>query len=271
MGVTSRSLKTEARMSREAWGRSMDASDLARAVPGHDPRKCRSIQAKTMQEELKLAIGVMDKRIRHFADRRTERRRANANNDNNQKGTGSGQKPTCYECGVQGHFKRDMSNAYNTTRGNKLAMGMLQPGVCGRACGDKPRLNVSEGRSLYMTLLASVLFDTATRDTRLVAIISLHQTTQELHAKGCPVFWPTVNQSRRRKSKKKRLEGVPIVWDFPDVFPEDLPGLPPTRQVEFQIDLIPGAAPVARAPYRLAPFEIEKSVENEKNYLTRDL
>ncbi|GKG07777.1 hypothetical protein Tco_0330746, partial [Tanacetum coccineum] len=37
--------------------------------------------------------------------------------------------------------------------------------------------------------------------------------------------------------------------DFPDVFPEDLPGLPPTRQVEFQIDLIPGAAPVARAPY----------------------
>ncbi|GKG54860.1 hypothetical protein Tco_0562847, partial [Tanacetum coccineum] len=38
--------------------------------------------------------------------------------------------------------------------------------------------------------------------------------------------------------------------DFPKVFPEDLPGLPPTRQVEFQIDLIPGAEPVARAPYR---------------------
>ncbi|GJT15601.1 putative reverse transcriptase domain-containing protein [Tanacetum coccineum] len=41
------------------------------------------------------------------------------------------------------------------------------------------------------------------------------------------------------KSKKKRLEDVPIVRDFPEVFPEDLPGLPPTRQVEFQIDLIP--------------------------------
>ncbi|GJV87035.1 putative reverse transcriptase domain-containing protein, partial [Tanacetum coccineum] len=40
---------------------------------------------------------------------------------------------------------------------------------------------------------------------------------------------------------------------FPEVFPEDLPGLPPVRQVEFQIDLIPGAALVARAPYRLAP------------------
>ncbi|GJW95737.1 putative reverse transcriptase domain-containing protein [Tanacetum coccineum] len=42
------------------------------------------------------------------------------------------------------------------------------------------------------------------------------------------------------------------------VFPEDLPGLPPVRQVEFQIDLIPGAAPVARAPYRLAPLEIQE-------------
>ncbi|GKF68632.1 hypothetical protein Tco_0198311, partial [Tanacetum coccineum] len=52
------------------------------------------------------------------------------------------------------------------------------------------------------------------------------------------------------KSEKKRLENVPIVQDFPKVFPKDLPGLPPTRQVEFQIDLVPGAAPVARAPIR---------------------
>ncbi|GKG45481.1 hypothetical protein Tco_0495559 [Tanacetum coccineum] len=49
------------------------------------------------------------------------------------------------------------------------------------------------------------------------------------------------------KSKEKRLEDVPIVQDFNEVFPEDLPGLPLTRQVEFQIDLVPGAAPVARA------------------------
>ncbi|GKD83798.1 hypothetical protein Tco_1350637, partial [Tanacetum coccineum] len=50
----------------------------------------------------------------------------------------------------------------------------------------------------------------------------------------------------------------PIVREFPEVFPEDLPGLPPTRQVEFQIDLVPGAAPVARAPYRLAPAEMQE-------------
>ncbi|GJY10981.1 reverse transcriptase domain-containing protein, chloroplastic [Tanacetum coccineum] len=51
------------------------------------------------------------------------------------------------------------------------------------------------------------------------------------------------------KSKKKQLQDVPIVKNFHEVFPEDLPGLPHTRQVEFHIDLVPGAAPVARAPY----------------------
>nr|GEW13620.1 putative reverse transcriptase domain-containing protein [Tanacetum cinerariifolium] len=56
------------------------------------------------------------------------------------------------------------------------------------------------------------------------------------------------------KSEEKRLEDVPTVRDFSEVFPEDFPGLLPTRQVEFQIDLVSGAAPVARAPYRLAPF-----------------
>ncbi|GJW62846.1 reverse transcriptase domain-containing protein [Tanacetum coccineum] len=60
------------------------------------------------------------------------------------------------------------------------------------------------------------------------------------------------------KSKKKQLQDVPIVKNFPEVFPEDLPGLPPTRQVEFHIDLVPGAAPVARAPYRLAPSEMKE-------------
>nr|GFC22645.1 putative reverse transcriptase domain-containing protein [Tanacetum cinerariifolium] len=58
-------------------------------------------------------------------------------------------------------------------------------------------------------------------------------------------------------SEGKQLKDVPIVRYFPEVFPEDLPGLPPARPVEFQIDLIPRAAPVARAPYRLAPMCID--------------
>ncbi|GJW22360.1 putative reverse transcriptase domain-containing protein [Tanacetum coccineum] len=61
-----------------------------------------------------------------------------------------------------------------------------------------------------------------------------------------------------KKSDEKRLENIPVVREFLEVFPKDLPGLPPIRQVEFQIDLIPGAAPVARAPYRLAPSEMQE-------------
>ncbi|GJT46791.1 putative reverse transcriptase domain-containing protein [Tanacetum coccineum] len=63
---------------------------------------------------------------------------------------------------------------------------------------------------------------------------------------------------------ERRIEDVPVVKDFSEVFPEDLPGLPPTCQVEFHIELIPGAAPVARAPYCLAPAEMKKLAEQLK-------
>ncbi|KAJ9544562.1 hypothetical protein OSB04_024269 [Centaurea solstitialis] len=61
-----------------------------------------------------------------------------------------------------------------------------------------------------------------------------------------------------KKPEAKKLEDIPIVWDFPEVFLEEFPGLPPPWQVEFRIDLIPGAAPVATTPYRLAPAEMQE-------------
>ncbi|GJZ01968.1 putative reverse transcriptase domain-containing protein [Tanacetum coccineum] len=89
--------------------------------------------------------------------------------------------------------------------------------------------------------------------------------TQKYMEKGFPIFLAQVTTKETEdKSEKKRLEDVPTVQDFPEVFPEDLPGLPPTRQVEFQIDLVPGAAPVARAPYRLAPSELKELSEQLK-------
>nr|GEV16913.1 putative reverse transcriptase domain-containing protein [Tanacetum cinerariifolium] len=72
-------------------------------------------------------------------------------------------------------------------------------------------------------------------------------------------FWHTLEA--KDKSKGKRLEDVPIVRDFLEVFPEDLLGIPPARQVEFQIDLVLGAAPVARAPYQLAPSKMKELAE----------
>ncbi|GJY81453.1 putative reverse transcriptase domain-containing protein [Tanacetum coccineum] len=67
--------------------------------------------------------------------------------------------------------------------------------------------------------------------------------------KGCQVYLVQVTSKKNEdKSEEKRLEDVPIIQEFPEVFLEDLLGLPPARQVEFQIDLVPGAVLVARAP-----------------------
>nr|GEU39382.1 putative reverse transcriptase domain-containing protein [Tanacetum cinerariifolium] len=87
----------------------------------------------------------------------------------------------------------------------------------------------------------------------------------EYMLKGCPFFLENVTTKETEgKLEKKRLEDVLIVQDFPNVFPEDLPGLPLTRQVEFQIDLITGAAPIAQAPYRLAAYKMKELSEQMK-------
>ncbi|GJU65553.1 hypothetical protein Tco_1247388 [Tanacetum coccineum] len=74
-------------------------------------------------------------------------------------------------------------------------------------------------------------------------------------------------QVMEKENRKKKLEDIPVVKEFPDVFPKDLPGLPPICQVEFQIDLILGATPVTRTPYRLAPSDMQE-LSNQLQELT---
>ncbi|GJV49676.1 putative reverse transcriptase domain-containing protein [Tanacetum coccineum] len=91
-----------------------------------------------------------------------------------------------------------------------------------------------------------------------LSIISCSKT-QKYIKRGCPIFLAQVTKKETEdKSEEKRLEDVPIVRDFPEVFPQDFPGLPPMRQVKFQIDLVLGVAPVARAQYRLGPSELQE-------------
>ena len=61
-----------------------------------------------------------------------------------------------------------------------------------------------------------------------------------------------------RRQEGTRLEDIPIVKEFPDVFPDDISGLPPDREVEFTIDLIPGTEPISIPPYRMAPAELRE-------------
>lgn len=71
------------------------------------------------------------------------------------------------------------------------------------------------------------------------------------------------------KEGKKELKDIPVVCDYPNIFPDDLPGLPPERQVEFCIDLVPGAVLVARTPYRLAPSEMKEIMSQLQELLDK--
>ncbi|GJY87670.1 putative reverse transcriptase domain-containing protein [Tanacetum coccineum] len=86
---------------------------------------------------------------------------------------------------------------------------------------------------------------------KVISCIKAHKYIE----RGCHLFLAHIME---KKSKEKRMEDVLVIHDFPKVFPEELPGLPPPRQVEFRIDLVPGAAPVTRAPYILAPSEMKE-------------
>ncbi|GJS44070.1 putative reverse transcriptase domain-containing protein [Tanacetum coccineum] len=106
------------------------------------------------------------------------------------------------------------------------------------------------------------------RESRLTVISC--SKAQEYMAKGCQVFLAQISAKKEEdKSEGKQIKDVPIVRDFPKVFPEDLPGLPPARPVEFQIDLIPGAAPVARAPMCIDYRELNKLTVKNRYPLPR--
>ncbi|GAV81381.1 RVT_1 domain-containing protein/zf-CCHC domain-containing protein/rve domain-containing protein/RVP_2 domain-containing protein, partial [Cephalotus follicularis] len=86
-------------------------------------------------------------------------------------------------------------------------------------------------------------------------IISFIRPSRYLE-KGCEGFLAHVVD--KRKEKGKSLEEVPVVNGFSDVFPADLVSLPPRRSMEFVIDLVPGTAPISKAPYRMAPAELRE-------------
>ncbi|GKV40242.1 hypothetical protein SLEP1_g47911 [Rubroshorea leprosula] len=78
---------------------------------------------------------------------------------------------------------------------------------------------------------------------------------QKYLVNGCQGFLVSITDA---SSVTSRLKDILVVREFPDVFSEDLPGLPPNREVEFAIDLIPGTGPISKAPYRMAPVELKE-------------
>ena len=74
--------------------------------------------------------------------------------------------------------------------------------------------------------------------------------------KSPPLSYVPLKRVQNHKNDEKTVHDVPVVRDYPDVFPEELSGMPPDRDVEFIIDLLPGTGPIAKRPYRMSVDEL---------------
>lgn len=83
----------------------------------------------------------------------------------------------------------------------------------------------------------------------------LAMTAKRLLRKGCSGHLAHVSDTR---DNGLRMKDISVVQEFPDVFPEDLPGLPPHWEIEFTIELVPGTNPISQAPYRMTPAELRE-------------
>jgi hypothetical protein len=75
----------------------------------------------------------------------------------------------------------------------------------------------------------------------------------------------------KKSVARPTLDQVPVVCEYPDVFPEELPGMPPDRDIEFIIELVPGIAPIAQRPYRMNPQELEELKKQLADMLSKGL
>ncbi|GJZ45752.1 putative reverse transcriptase domain-containing protein, partial [Tanacetum coccineum] len=214
----------------------------------------KASKSKTMQEVIEFTTELMEDKTHAYAERQAERKRKyddlpqnnpNQQQQNRRQNTGQayaagngdrkpyeGSKPLCSKCNCH----HEAGPCPPRAPAKVYAVGNA---------GANPD-NVVAGTFLLNNRYAYILFDTgADRSFVSTAFSTLLDIIPNTLDHGYNVELADVK-------------------DFPDVFPEDLPGLPQTRQVEFQIDLVPGAAPVARAPYRLAPSEMKELSEQLK-------
>nr|GEV54808.1 hypothetical protein [Tanacetum cinerariifolium] len=234
----------------------------------------KSSKLRMLDETIELTNDLMDQKLRTYAERADNKRKTDDTSRNNHGhqqqpfkkqnvskvyniGMGErkpyeGSLPKCtkcqrhhnspctqksHKCNKVGHFARDCRSSGNANVANAQRDGKETPKGNGcfeyRALGhfkrDCPKLKNKNGE-------IGMLKD---------GFISCSKAQRYL-TNGCQTFMAQISAKKEDdKSKGKQLKDVPIVRDFLEVFPEDLPGLPPARPVEFQIDLIPGAAPVA--------------------------
>nr|GEZ33643.1 reverse transcriptase domain-containing protein [Tanacetum cinerariifolium] len=134
----------------------------------------------------------------------------------------------CYECGERGHKSRVCSKKADRRGGNVQ---------------ERDALIVSGKKEVHVPYKNKTLVVKSDSSVSRLKVISCIKARKYIEI-GSQLF---IAQVTENEPAKKQLQYVPVICNFPEVFPDDLPGLPPPRQVEFKIELIPGAAPVARS------------------------
>nr|GEU37524.1 reverse transcriptase domain-containing protein [Tanacetum cinerariifolium] len=206
------------------------------------------IKLWNQKDAIEFATELMDQNIRTLAERQAKNKRkfkdTSRNNQNQQQPFKMHNcAPKCTNCKRTGHLTQDC-RSQPTAANNQRAQGEIKEFSLALSVELRAISRVVMSTFLLNNRYALILFDTGADrsfvSTAFSSLIDIIPTTLD---HGYDV------ELADDKSEDKRLEDVHIVRDFPEVFPEDLPSISPTRQVEFQIDLVPGDAPVARAPY----------------------
>nr|GEU49662.1 hypothetical protein [Tanacetum cinerariifolium] len=196
-------------------------------------RNVMSARVKTLDEAIELANDLMNQKLRTYAESQNDnKRKADDSSRNNQQ-----QEPE--------HLKKNCLKLKNNGNANENGRARGKTYVLGE--GDSnPESNTVMGVN---TILRGCTLDFLNHPFNIDLMPILLDSFDVI------IGMDWLREYHAVIVCDEKIDRIP---DFAEVFPEDLPGILPARQVEFQIDLVPGAAPVAWAPYRLAPFEMKE-------------
>nr|GEV15244.1 putative reverse transcriptase domain-containing protein [Tanacetum cinerariifolium] len=200
-------------------------------LPDNIYESVKASKPKTLDETIELANDLMDQKLRTYAERQSNNKRkvdeSFRNNHGHQQQTPK---------------RQNVARVYNMRTCEKNPYS-----------GNLPKSFISTAFSSLIDIVPTPLgnsYDVELADGKIVGdriSIDSHLVfkSSRVHGKRMSDLSRISAKKEEDKSEGKQLEDVPVVRDYPEVFPKDLSGLPPARPVEFQIDLVPGAAPVA--------------------------